>query len=54
MKKVYQATCACGYKSRNFKDLDAAIETLDKHKHKKEITEWTEVKSGVFTGKKVA
>ena len=54
MKKTYQATCACGYKSRNFKDLDAAIETLDKHKHKKQITEWTEVRSGVFTGKKIA
>lgn len=54
MKKQYQASCACGYKSRNFNNLDSAIEALDKHSHKKQITEWTEVRRGIWNGKKIA
>lgn len=54
MTKTYQATCSCGFKSKEFTDLDTAISALDKHKHKTQITEWSEVRIGVYKGKVVA
>jgi len=52
--KTYQASCSCGFKSKEFTDLDTAITALDKHKHTTEITEWSEVRIGTWTGKVVA
>ena len=54
MTKKYQASCSCGFKSKEFTDLDTAISALDKHKHKTEITEWSQVSIGSWSGKVVA